>query len=293
MKNKKYSEIPIISHESEKPSIITEELSSGKIYPSIFNFEKSNIIEHNSEKPIIKEYIDNDQKEEISKKQLKKEKKSKDIKKKDEEIIQKENKKEKQGKKNKGKYKNIPIIAHESEKPHIVFEETNSGKTNTYLNASFVVDNKKDKEENVAQDVKKKKKSPKNKKLDDKVPIVEHDSEKPSIVFEEINSGKSNECIQTSITNYNYKENKKPKNKKEIKKSNIKVHESEKPSFVCEEINAGKLYSNIQTSKTDKNLKNLSKCDESKIITSHESQKPTVVFEEANTGILLSFQHNI
>ena len=32
-KNKKYIEIPIIAHESEKPSLIMEEMRAGKIYP--------------------------------------------------------------------------------------------------------------------------------------------------------------------------------------------------------------------------------------------------------------------
>ena len=39
-KNKKYVEIPIVSHESEKPSITFEEIGSGKIFAS--NYDNNN-----------------------------------------------------------------------------------------------------------------------------------------------------------------------------------------------------------------------------------------------------------
>ena len=57
------------------------------------------------------------------------------------------------------KYAEIPIIAHESEKPGFTFEEIGSGKIYA---------------------------SNKPSKID--TPVVVHDSEKPCLVFEEINS---------------------------------------------------------------------------------------------------------
>lgn len=61
------------------------------------------------------------------------------------------------------KYKEIPIIAHESEKPSIAFEEISSGKLYA-SNYSFLSDK------------------------EDNTPIKVHESNKPSLVFEEINS---------------------------------------------------------------------------------------------------------
>ena len=66
------------------------------------------------------------------------------------------------------KYLEIPIIAHESEKPSITFEEISSGKIYSSNNA-FLSGNK----ENTNKD---------------KTPITTHESNKPSFVFEEINS---------------------------------------------------------------------------------------------------------
>ena len=54
---KKYITIPIISHESEKPNIIFEEIGSGKLYPTNYLFlnskDNSSIIVHESEKPCL------------------------------------------------------------------------------------------------------------------------------------------------------------------------------------------------------------------------------------------------
>ena len=53
--NKKYVEIPIVSHESEKPSITFEEIGSGKIFASNYSCPKENspIVSHDSEKPCL------------------------------------------------------------------------------------------------------------------------------------------------------------------------------------------------------------------------------------------------
>ena len=37
-KRKLFTQIPVISHNSEKPSIASEEMSSGKIFPSLHNY---------------------------------------------------------------------------------------------------------------------------------------------------------------------------------------------------------------------------------------------------------------
>ena len=94
----------------------------------------------------------------------------------------------------------------------------------------------------------------KNKK-EKKSKIIIHESEKPSMAFEEINGGIKYKTFQTSATEYK-EDKKKEKIKKEEKKNKcektkIIIHESEKPSIVFEQNNAGKLYSNAKTSQTD------------------------------------------
>ena len=66
------------------------------------------------------------------------------------------------------KYQEIPIVAHESDKPSITFEEIGSGKMYS-SNYSFISENKD------------------NTKKDNN-PNEIHQSNKPSLVFEEINS---------------------------------------------------------------------------------------------------------
>jgi hypothetical protein len=44
----KYLQIPIVSHKSEKPSLIFEEMSSGKLHPTIHTFKS----EQKSEKKL-------------------------------------------------------------------------------------------------------------------------------------------------------------------------------------------------------------------------------------------------
>ena len=66
------------------------------------------------------------------------------------------------------KYPEIPIVAHESEKPSITFEEIGSGKMYA-SNYSFLSENK----DNTQKD---------------NIPKEIHESNKPSLVFEEINS---------------------------------------------------------------------------------------------------------
>ena len=53
-KDKKYAEIPIIAHESEKPCFTFEEIGSGKIYASNKNSKiDTPVIVHDSEKPCL------------------------------------------------------------------------------------------------------------------------------------------------------------------------------------------------------------------------------------------------
>ncbi len=61
------------------------------------------------------------------------------------------------------KYKTIPIISHESEKPNMIFEEIGSGKIYS-TNYSFISESK------------------------DNTPVIVHETQKPCLVFEEINS---------------------------------------------------------------------------------------------------------
>ena len=136
----------------------------------------------------------------------------------------------------------------------------------------------------------------KNNKKYNEIQIIAHESEKPMTVFEENNSGKKYNNIQTSISDFNKEiiENK----IKNQQNSNIKIYESELPSIVFEQNNSGKIYSNIQTSFTDyRGLKQLQYKDNNKPqenpIKVYESEKPSMVFEESNTGIYHNFNHKL
>ena len=87
-------------------------------------------------------------------------------------------------------YENIPIIAHNSEKPSMVFEESYSGKLYASLH-DFGNDNNKECEKNLKNGPKKCENKNKvcSKKFMD-IPVVKHDSQKPSIIYEEVNNGK-------------------------------------------------------------------------------------------------------
>ena len=287
----KYLQIPIVSHKSEKPSLIFEEISSGKLYPTIHTFKleqkyekkssSSNnnrkyleipIIAHDSEKPSMVT-------EEISF--------GKNFSNFPTSITNYKN-----DNKNK-KSKKTSVIIHESEKPSLCFEEISSGKifSNIMTSVTTYKGNKNLKSENKLKNKNKKEKKSK---------IIIHESEKPSMVFEEINGGNKYKAFQTSVTEY--KEDKKKKKIKNEEKKNkcvktkIIVHESEKPSISFEQNNAGKLYSKVKTSETDfENIKKLKKINEFKEIpiVSHKSEKPSIVFEEANTGIMIDFHHMI
>lgn len=306
--NKKFIDIPIISHMSEKPSYVFEEITSGKIYPSYHTFASKfenkitkkkfddiPIVLHESELPIIaieeinswKIYptiltLTRETETEFktnNNPQLK-EYKIKSI---DKKINTKKNK----------KFLDIPIISHNSEKPSHVTEEVNSGK----FSSSIPITNNINKIKPIT-------------KRYIEIPIVEHDSEMPSIVFEDIDFGKSNSNVPTSITSY--KESKmlqrmKATNNFKCKKYidiPIVLHESEKPSIVFEEINVGKLNSNVQASITTYKDIKIIKPISNKIlfgknkgknkkyveipVIAHESEKPKVVFEEINVGKLYS-----
>ena len=89
------------------------------------------------------------------------------------------------------KYNEIPINVHDSEKPSMVFEEIDWGKSCSNIQTSRTEYKDKNKS-NLAQktnNLKIMNKNFKNKKYIE-IPIIAHDSEKPSIVFEEINVGK-------------------------------------------------------------------------------------------------------
>ena len=72
----------------------------------------------------------------------------------------------------------------------------------------------------------------KNKKYND-IPIIAHDSEKPFINFEEINSIHNNKFIQNSISDS------KEFNKFKYKEMPIIIHDSQNPSMTFEESNSG------------------------------------------------------
>jgi len=290
-KKKSFKIIPIIAHKSEKPSISYEEINAGKMYPSIYNFKTSknqekdkNIKVINKETPTIAPK--NEKPKNVKEKgkflsvmqsslnnmvadKKKKEKKVKDGKK----IVKKEK----------------AIIVHESEKPSCVFEEVNFGKSSSNIQTSIT--NYKEKKQNKKESKPKPKKNIiKNNKIYKNIPIIAHDSENPSIVFEEISAGNLYKNFKTSVTQY-----KNDNKNKKVKKSTIIIHESEKPSITFEQINSGKLYSKFPTTQTNlKEIKKLKKVvNEFKEIpiVEHNSELPSIVFEETNTGIKLDFHH--
>ena len=318
LNNSKYLEIPIVAHNSEKPSIASEENSAGKIYSKILastdNKEPTNklrgckknlnnkkykeipIVIHESEKPslIVEELNAGKCKSTIPVTSYKGENLQK---------IKKGVKKVQSSQKKilNSKYKDIPIVAHDSEKPSIVFEELNSGRICTNIitsNSNYKEDNS---QKNKLRGGKKNLISSKYKDI----PIVAHESEKPSLVFEELNTGRICPSIMTSITNY--KEDNSQKNKLRGGKKNlisgkykeipIVAHESLKPSFVLEETNSGKTSSNIKTSVTNYKEENIQKKNlrggkknvisgkyKDIPIVAHDSQLPSAAFEEINAG---------
>lgn len=262
---KKYDIIPIISHNSEKPSKIYEENSSGKLYPTIYNFENNKkqisilkekkykkipIIIHESESPSMSF----------------------------EEIFGGKNNSNIQTSLTKyhKQFYEIPIIVHDSEKPSICFEEAFGGKKNSIVQSSQTNYGKK-------------------RKKFDEIPIIVHKSEKPSISFEEINSGKINYIVKYSNA-YIRETNNLDKNKNKCKKYievPIIVHDSEKPSIVFEEIasiNKKNIYHNLITNYKEFNKFKL-KYKEIPIVV-HNSERPSIIFEETNAGIPAILYHN-
>ena len=113
----------------------------------------------------------------------------------------------------------------------------------------------------------------------DIIPIISHNSEKPSHVFEENSSGK----LYPSFYSFN-KDNKKVFLKeKKYKQIPIVVHKSELPSISFEETYGGKINSSFPTSMT----KYAKKFDEIPIII-HESEKPSICCEETYGGKIYS-----
>ena len=213
---KQYENIPIIPHQSEKPTISYEEINGGKNYAiiktSITNYNNKNksentknfhikqykdipIILHESEKPNISS-------EEIDGGKLLT-------------MIKTSN----------TNYKIIPIIAHDAEKPSKIFEECCSmEKYNNIINKNNNMD-----ETNTDNGKENELKYEQIKNV-----IIVHESPKPSLVFEEIRSGKLYSNYLTSKFANDSK-----KNIKKFKEIPIIPHDSEKPSIIFEEANTG------------------------------------------------------
>ena len=294
---KKYEDIPIIIHNSEKPCISLEETSSGKIYPSKYTFQfndenrkNDNNIEDNKIPTIPHEeekIYDNFQEKEG--KNHTKKRTSEDNKKKSP-----KNKKEIELKTHYKKYNEIQIIPHESEKPSFIFEEIQSGKSPQ--NKAIYKKNKND------SDIKLKSTNKTNSRHNE-IPINEQKSEKHSPIFEEIRIRKDEQSILIQQENKN--ENNENhldiklksinKIKKQFKEIPIIPHESEKQSFIFEEIQSGKYLQKAifqeKTNESNENDLNLSLKNVNKIykkykeipISPHESEKPSYSFEEINS----------
>lgn len=264
---KKYTEIPIIAHTSEKPTTVIEEINSGRIYANI----KTSLTGYR-EGNILNNGV----------------------------IIIKRKCKIK-----KSKYIEIPIIAHTSEKPCIVFEEMSAGKYCSKITTSVKATSKQNQQSNKSKYLRNKLNTKKYKEI----PIIAHCSEKPTLVFEEMNSGKIDSLIP--ITNYNgriLKKNKQISNQLRSSKKELKIkkyveipiisHNSEKPNFIMEEINSGKFYSNIKTSKTTykennyqkNNQKSSSEFKNNKKTNEFRSEGENVTTKQESTKTPSSFQ---
>ena len=317
-KKNEFLKIPIISHNSEKPSLIFEEMNSGKLYPSQKSTPKETEIKYQEKciSNINKKYI------EIPIKSHESEKPSiafeettfkKLIPKAQTSIACENYQKTLKNRKN-DKYAEIPIIAHDSQKPSICYEEDNNGKINSYIQDPMIFYNE-EKENKNQKNEKESKLKTENKNInnekDNKMDIVIHESQKPSIVYEEISSGIENKNFSKSGIPFNFDDEdiilKSEKKDKKYNKTEFIIHESQKPSMVFEEINGGIRYKDYPTSfndlKNDKEInKNIQqpstnlKCDKNendekdtkygkiKIVV-HNSEKPRIVFEEINTGL--------
>lgn len=170
----------------------------------------------------------------------------------------------------KKQYKQIPIVAHESELPSLVIEETNFGKQY-------------------------KPKSPKKKFPE--IPVVAHESEVPTCVFEENNFGKlplptlllATETKNEKTTLRGGKKNQKKKKKncnKEYKDIPVVAHESELPCSISEEYGSVKIScSNCLFDKGNKKAKAKSnKVYKDIPVVAHPSNPPTTPYEETNNG---------
>lgn len=255
---KKYEIIPIIAHNSEKPSISTEEIDAGKLYPSIYTFGKdkkevNNIGKNQKEKCLKEKTINKKYYEEIPIIAHDSEPPTFSFEEIDggkfisnnhfsvsfcqEKLL---NKIKSDKTKNKiKKYNEIPIIAHNSEKPSILFEEISGGKKYNIFQTSITYNKEKYHSKNIKfeNNFKSQNNYLKNKKYV-QIPIIAHISEKPSIIFEEINSINKKNRIPSEIINdkgISQKKNKK-KNYKEIP---IIIHNSDMPSITFEEVNTG------------------------------------------------------
>ena len=135
----------------------------------------------------------------------------------------------------KKKYKEIPIIPHNSEKPSITTEEVTAGKlySTIYTFKSNKIIHKTLKEQKLKFKSFKKNYKSFHRKLYRIKPIIAHESEASTIAIEEINSGKMTSIIFTSVTNYQKQLNGKieyiniNKNNKKYIEIPVIVHDSE------------------------------------------------------------------
>ena len=240
--NKKFKEIPIIPHDSEKPSIAIEEISNYKCDKSDKNSKKCS----KKEKSKTSVPIHESELPSICFEEAKSGKMFSNIQTSLTNYKVKEDKL-KAGKK-KEKCNKTEIIIHDSEKPSLVFEETNAGNKYKSIQTS-VTEYKEEKKEKCDKKCKKEKKSEKlrgkkseknDKKPEKKSEIKIHESEKPSFVFEQTNSGKLFSCVKTSETDF--EKIKKLKKIYDFKEIPIVSHNSEQPSLVFEEANTGITY---------------------------------------------------
>ena len=251
--NKINRDIPRVSHNSDIPLKRIKETSSGKLFPSVYSFESNH---SNSKKSVRTVKNSKEKKHKIKYKKV---------------IL------DLQTGINKKKYKIIPIVSHESEKPSMSFEEIDGGKLHSFKrNYSFDFN------------IKNRLMIKKVKKYN-KIPIIPHDSEKPSITFEEINGGKLHSFKRNYSVDFNNKNISKIKEVKKYNEIPVIPHDSEKPSITFEEIDGGKLYSFKRNYSVDYNIKNISKIKEAKKyneipIIAHDSEKPSITFEEIDGG---------
>ena len=212
------------------------------------------------------------------------------------------------------KYIQPPVVSHPSQLPTMAYEEIDSGKLFTSPNRFLMeIETKLKNEELIQKGEKQAEVETDNTKTKQYIqpPVVSHDSQLPSIAFEEINNGKLFASLHniSAVGIEKSKEEEVKETSKELMKENVLKEEI--TIIESEEKKAGEETENIKENKKLRN-KNKQRKNENKEreeievsketktkqyiqppVVSHNSQLPSIACEEINNGKLFASLHNI